>query len=194
MYRGFCAGCGAACNSKAFKSRRQGRNIPAHVDVDNLPFRNLDEPHSSNLCNACYLMLAPSGVASSDDPLEASQSDYFADGPVPRPRNRALLFDARNFGLRSTTGPILSAVHRSEGARLKAIELAPTQGSAVVSTERSALVALLLEVPCRVQGCQGHMDMVNIREHGEQGKYQTSVHSLRRGYRYDVPHSIHLRP
>jgi hypothetical protein len=93
------------------------------------------------------------------------------DKQVRRPRNRALLYDARDFALRSATGPILDDVHRSQATRLKAIELAATQGSEVVSIERNALVALLLEVPCRGDGCTGLMNLIAITEHGEQGKY-----------------------
>jgi hypothetical protein len=93
------------------------------------------------------------------------------DKQVRRPRNRALLYDTRDFALRSATGPILDDVHRSEATRLKAIELAATQGSEVISIERKALVALLLEVPCRADDCQGHMNLLTITEHGEQGKY-----------------------
>jgi hypothetical protein len=90
---------------------------------------------------------------------------------VRRPRNRALLYDARDFALRSATGPILDDVHRSEGARLKAIELAATQDSEIISIERKALLALLLAVPCRADDCAGRMDLITITEHGEQGKY-----------------------
>jgi hypothetical protein len=57
---------------------------------------------------------------------------------------------------------------------MDAIQLTARQSQSVVPVELDALISLLLEMPCRRQGCSGKLRLQDVKHHGQQHKFDLS--------------------
>jgi hypothetical protein len=63
---------------------------------------------------------------------------------------------------------------------MDAIQVTARQSQSVVSVELGALISLLLEIPCRRQGCVGKHQLQDVKHHGQQHKIELYCRMCRR--------------